>query len=248
MRRAWPRVSTLSSSKARAIPESKREAASAWRRSPQRDQRDSVDEAGELRAAVRALARWRSRPAALVHRLLRRHEAAASRLVAAHLPGRGPTRSAVADLVHCVDDAGRPAMLPATGGSSTILAAALTTRSRIVGMPSGRLPPPRLREGRPPTGSGRYVLEARPRAAPPATPYPRRLDLLEGHSVHARRARLTRLLNHRVGGVGSTACWAGAVPVANISPMACLRRSKGCWSDAARLAARGTPLPTACVG
>ncbi|MHC2566791.1 hypothetical protein ACVIVD_008829 [Bradyrhizobium liaoningense] len=39
---------------------------------PQRYQRDAVDETGELRAAVRAITGRRSRPAALVHGLLRR--------------------------------------------------------------------------------------------------------------------------------------------------------------------------------
>ena len=76
-------------------------------------------------------------------------------------------------------------------GSSTILAAVWTTRSRIVGMPSGRSPPPGLRDHYPPHRTGpvrlrnQFLAQARqPRLQALL------LDLRESHPVHARRARI----------------------------------------------------------
>src|SRR5271165_3091961 len=78
---------------------------------PQRDQRDAVDEAGELRAAVRALAGRRSRPEALVHGLL-----VWSQLFS---PDRIEHALLRPILIHCVDDAGRPALTTATRSPRT---------------------------------------------------------------------------------------------------------------------------------
>ena len=77
-------------------------------------------------------------------------------------------------------------------GSSTILAAVWTTRSRMVGMPSGRSPRHSafgIITRR--TGSGRYVFETNSSRKPAShASRPSLLDLRESHPIHARRSRI----------------------------------------------------------
>src|SRR5712692_1133817 len=83
-------------------------------------------------------------------------------------------------------------------GCKISMAAVCTTRSRIVGIPSGRSPPPRLRNQHPPHWLWTVRLSSQPllHCGQPSLP-PLSLDVLERHPVHARRPAV--LLAERIG-------------------------------------------------